>query len=38
MYPRLDEWRAVQRRGDPAGVLESDLARRLDLLGRGGRA
>lgn len=34
-YPHLDEWRAVQRRLDPAGVLESDLARRLDLLGRG---
>lgn len=34
-YPRLEEWRAVQRRVDPAGVLESDLARRLDLLGRG---
>jgi decaprenylphospho-beta-D-ribofuranose 2-oxidase len=34
-YPRLDEWRAVQRRVDPAGTLESDLARRLDLLGRG---
>jgi decaprenylphospho-beta-D-ribofuranose 2-oxidase len=34
-YPRLDELRAVQRRLDPAGVLESDLARRLDLLGRG---
>ena len=34
-YPRLDEWRGVQRRLDPAGVLESDLARRLDLLGRG---
>jgi len=36
-YPRIDEWRAVQRRLDPAGVLESDLARRLDLLGRGER-
>jgi decaprenylphospho-beta-D-ribofuranose 2-oxidase len=34
-YPRLDEWRAVQHRLDPAGVLESDLSRRLDLLGRG---
>jgi decaprenylphospho-beta-D-ribofuranose 2-oxidase len=36
-YPRIDEWRAVQRRVDPAGVLESDLARRLDLLDRGDR-
>lgn len=32
MYPRLDEWRAVRRRVDPDGVLQSDLARRLDLL------
>jgi decaprenylphospho-beta-D-ribofuranose 2-oxidase len=37
-YPRLDEWRDVQRRLDPAASLESDLARRLDLLGRGRRA
>jgi decaprenylphospho-beta-D-ribofuranose 2-oxidase len=37
-YPRLDEWRAIQQRLDPNGVLESDLARRLDLLGRGRRA
>jgi decaprenylphospho-beta-D-ribofuranose 2-oxidase len=36
-YPRLDDFRAVQRRLDPAGALESDLARRLDLLGRGRR-
>ena len=36
-YPRLDEWRAVQASVDPAGVLESDLSRRLDLLGRGRR-
>lgn len=34
-YPRLDEWRSVQARLDPAGALTSDLARRLDLLGRG---
>jgi decaprenylphospho-beta-D-ribofuranose 2-oxidase len=34
-YPRLEEWRTVQRRLDPAGVLSSDLERRLDLLGRG---
>lgn len=32
MYPRLDEWRAVRRRADPGGVLQSDLARRLRLL------
>jgi decaprenylphospho-beta-D-ribofuranose 2-oxidase len=37
-YPRLDEWRAIQASVDPAGTLESDLARRLDLLGRGTRA
>ena len=35
MYPRLDEWRAVQASVDPDGALDSDLARRLDLLGRG---
>lgn len=33
MYPRLEEWRAVRRRLDPAGRLQSDLARRLDLAG-----
>ena len=31
-YPRLAEWQAVQRRADPAGVWNSDLARRLALL------
>jgi decaprenylphospho-beta-D-ribofuranose 2-oxidase len=31
MYPRLDEWRAVQSRLDPHGVLQSDLSRRLRL-------
>ncbi|TML81133.1 MAG: FAD-binding oxidoreductase [Actinobacteria bacterium] len=31
MYPRLGEWRAVRERADPAGVMRSDLARRLDL-------
>jgi decaprenylphospho-beta-D-ribofuranose 2-oxidase len=35
MYPRLDEWRAVQRRVDPDGVLRSDLARRLHLIDEG---
>jgi decaprenylphospho-beta-D-ribofuranose 2-oxidase len=32
MYPRLAEWRKVQRGVDPDGVLTSDLARRLGLL------
>jgi decaprenylphospho-beta-D-ribofuranose 2-oxidase len=31
MYPRLREWRAVRERVDPAGVLQSDLGRRLGL-------
>lgn len=31
MYPRLEQWRAVRRRVDPAGVIQSDLARRLGL-------
>lgn len=30
-YPHLDEWRAVRRRADPAGVWASDLSRRLRL-------
>lgn len=30
-YPRLDEWLAVRRRVDPAGVWASDLSRRLGL-------
>ncbi|HET8990709.1 MAG TPA: FAD-binding oxidoreductase [Acidimicrobiales bacterium] len=34
MYPRLEEWRAVRERVDPDGVLVSDLARRLHLVGR----
>jgi decaprenylphospho-beta-D-ribofuranose 2-oxidase len=33
MYPRLAEWRAVCNRVDPAGVFNSDLARRLRLRG-----
>ncbi len=34
MYPRLDELSAVRDRLDPAGVLESDLSRRLGLSRR----
>ena len=34
MYPELDRWREIQAKADPGGVLRSDLARRLDLLGR----
>jgi decaprenylphospho-beta-D-ribofuranose 2-oxidase len=37
MYPRLGEWRAVQVKADPEGVLHSDLSRRLDLTGKGAR-
>jgi decaprenylphospho-beta-D-ribofuranose 2-oxidase len=33
MYPRLDEWRAVRNRLDPDRRINSDLARRLRLLG-----
>ena len=33
MYPRLAEWQAVRAELDPAGVLTSDLDRRLDLSG-----
>jgi decaprenylphospho-beta-D-ribofuranose 2-oxidase len=33
MYPRLDEWRAVRDRLDPTGALQSDLGRRLALIG-----
>ena len=33
MYPRLDEWRAVRHRLDPAAALQSDLGRRLGLVG-----
>ena len=31
MYPRLDEWRKVRAAADPDGIMNSDLARRLDL-------
>jgi decaprenylphospho-beta-D-ribofuranose 2-oxidase len=31
MYPRLPQWRTVAERLDPAGVLQSDLDRRLGL-------
>lgn len=31
MYPRLQEWRRVQAKVDPDGVLQSDLSRRLGL-------
>lgn len=34
MYPRLDEWRAVQARVDPDGRLTSDLDRRLGITAR----
>ena len=33
MYPRLGEWRAVRDGLDPDRRLNSDLARRLHLLG-----
>ena len=36
MYPRLDEWRRVQAKVDPTGLLRSDLARRLGLVERQG--
>lgn len=32
MYPRLDEFRAVQRRLDPRGLMASDQARRLRIV------
>lgn len=31
MYPKLDEWRVVQARCDPEGVMRSDLSVRLGL-------
>ncbi|MDA8263772.1 MAG: FAD-binding oxidoreductase [Actinomycetota bacterium] len=33
MYPRLSEWAALRDRLDPAGLLSSDLSRRLGLCG-----
>ena len=33
MYPRLDEWREARDKADPDRVMQSDLARRLKLLG-----
>jgi decaprenylphospho-beta-D-ribofuranose 2-oxidase len=33
-YPRLAEWQAVQRRVDPHGRWNSDIARRLELIGQ----
>ncbi len=32
MYPRLGEWREIQRRLDPEGLMRSDFTRRLPLL------
>ena len=32
MYPRIDEWIALRRKVDPAGVFASDMARRLELF------
>ena len=32
-YPRLAEWQAVRNRADLNGVWQSDLGRRLGLLG-----
>ena len=31
MYPELESWRTARRRLDPAGIMHSDLARRLPL-------
>jgi len=33
MYPRLDEWRSTRAAADPEGLMQSDQARRLRLLG-----
>jgi decaprenylphospho-beta-D-ribofuranose 2-oxidase len=34
MYPRLDEWRETQAQLDPRGLMQGDLARRLQLTQR----
>lgn len=34
MYPRLDEWRAIQASLDPRGTMQSDLDRRLGVVDR----
>jgi len=31
MYPGLDRFRDLRARVDPSGVLQSDLARRLEI-------
>jgi decaprenylphospho-beta-D-ribofuranose 2-oxidase len=31
MYPQLERWRELQRSADPAGVMRSDLSRRVGL-------
>jgi decaprenylphospho-beta-D-ribofuranose 2-oxidase len=31
MYPELDRFRELRARVDPSGVLQSDLARRLEI-------
>ena len=31
MYPRLPEWRQIQSRLDPKGIMQSDLSRRLGV-------
>lgn len=36
MYPKVDQWRAIRDRLDPAGILTSGLDRRLDLTGHHG--
>ena len=38
MYPQLDRWREVQAAADPAGVMRSDLGRRLALVPARGTA
>lgn len=37
MYPRREEFMAVRARIDPAGRLQSDMARRLGLVGENGK-